>query len=134
MVSEDHPVRKVLEKIVADTKITAEQVRELENFISEDWIIDELEAEVLFRVNKALGSNEDDCPEWTEFFLRSICKLVVMEMSSPGEIDQSEGDWLGEMFEKYSVENESQEKLLFELQKSTTSIEGKIAEKIQPID
>ncbi len=133
MVSENHPVREVLKKVVADTSINANQVRELEQFVKGDWVIDEQEAKFLFRVNQALGSNHDDCPEWTDFFVTSISRLVVMDMNSPGQIDEEEGDWLAGIFDEYSVDNESQKKLVFELQKSTTSIGGKLGKQLDSI-
>ncbi|MFK7766262.1 MAG: hypothetical protein AB8B55_03390 [Mariniblastus sp.] len=133
MVAENHPVREVLKKVVADGSINAEQVKELEQFVKGDWVIDEQEAKFLFRVNQALGSNHDDCSEWTDFYVTSICRLVVMDMNSPGQIDSEEGDWLSSMFDEYAVENDSQKKLIFELQKSTTSIEGKLGERLDSI-
>ena len=133
MVAENHPVREVLKQVVTQTTVSAEQVRILEQFVKQDWVIDEHEAKFLFRVNQALGSNHDDCAEWTDFYVTSICRLVVMDMNSPGQIDSEEGDWLASMFDKYSVDNDSQKKLMFELQKSTTSIKGKLGERLDSI-
>jgi len=132
MVAEDHPVREVLKNVVADAAINADQVRELEKFVREDWIIDDREAKFLFRVNHALGDNQDDCPEWTRFFVYTIARLVVLDMNTPGQIDEAEGDWLGEMFDEYSVGNDSELALIAELQKTTTLIAGKIGQRIQP--
>ena len=128
---ENHPVREVLQNVVQNAAINADQVKQLEQFVREDWVIDENEAKFLFRVNKALGDNEDDCPEWTQFFVTSISRLVVMDMNTPGEIDETEGDWLAEMLDEFSIDNDSEKKLIFELQKTTSSIAGKLGQRIQ---
>lgn len=131
MGMENHPVREVLQNVVQNAAINADQVKQLEQFVREDWVIDENEAKFLFRVNKALGDNEDDCPEWTQFFVTSISRLVVMDMNTPGEIDETEGDWLAEMLDEFSIDNDSEKKLIFELQKTTSSIAGKLGQRIQ---
>lgn len=134
MGSENHPVREVLRNVVKNAEINAEQVKELEQFVRKDWVIDEEEAWLLFRVNKALGSDHLECPEWTEFFVSTISRFVVMDMNSPGEIDEAEGDWLANMLEEYSVDNDTERKLIYELQKTTTSISGKLGQRFQSLD
>jgi len=132
MVAEDHAVREVLKKVVADAAINAEQVQELENFVRQDWVIDQDEAKFLFRVNHAIGEYDENCPQWTKFFVTSIARMVVFDMNTPGQIDTAEGDWLGEMFDEFSVGNESESALIADLKKTTSSISGKIAQRIQP--
>lgn len=134
MSSDDHPVREVLTKVIQDAAINPAQVKELERFVREDWIIDHDEAKFLFRVNQALGCNEDDCAEWTKFFVTSICRFVVQDLDTPGEIDATEGDWLAEMLETFSVANDSENALILELQNTTTSIGGKLGQRIQSLE
>ena len=134
MGSENHRVREVLKDVVEQRTINPDQVKELERFVREDWVIDENEAKFLFRVNHALDSNEDDCAEWIQFFVTSIARFVVLDMNSPGEIDEAEGDWLADMLDEFSVDNDAEKKLIFELQKTTTSIAGKLAQRIQSTD
>ena len=131
---DNHPVREMLHKIVQEAAINADQVRELERFVKEDWVIDKDEAKLLFRINRALDDSENICSEWTQFFVASISRLVVMDMNSPGEIDESEGDWLADMMNEFSIDNESEQKLIFELQKTTSSIGGKLGSWIQSFD
>jgi len=129
--SDNQPVRDVLKEVLADQSINAEQVRELEKFVGKDRVIGQNEAKFIFRINQALGSNHDDCVEWTQFFVTTISRFVVMDMNSPGEIDESEGDWLAGMLDEYSVGNHSEKSLLLEIQKCTTSIKGRLSERIQ---
>ena len=131
---DNHPVREMLQKIVQEATINADQVRELERFVKEDWVIDEDEAKLLFRINGALEGSDNICPEWTQFFVASISRLVVMDMNSPGEIDESEGNWLAEMMNEFSIDNESEQKLILELQKTTSSIGGRLGSWIQSFD
>jgi len=131
MDSENHPVRNVLQKVVQDAAINADQVKELEEFVNADWVIDQDEAKFLFRVNRALVDSEHICREWTEFFVTSISRFVVMDLNTPGEIDEAEGDWLADMMNEFSIDNESERKLIFELRKTTSSIGGKLGTWIQ---
>ena len=131
MGSENHPIREVLQKVVQDAAINADQVKKLEEFVNADWVIDEDEAKFLFRVNRALVDSEHVCPEWTEFFVTSITRFVVMDLNTPGEIDEAEGDWLADMMNEFSIDNESERKLIFELRKTTSSIGGKLGTWIQ---
>ena len=131
MGSEDHPVREIIQQVVESTRITADQVRSLEDFVKADWVVDHEEAKFLFKVNRALGQNHDDCPEWTEFFVRTVCRLIVMDMDTPGHIDEEEGDWLDEMFTSFAVDNDSEHALLAEIRKTTTQVDGKFAARLQ---
>jgi hypothetical protein len=131
MVSEDHPVRKLLAEVVKATVVNAEQVAILEDYIKKDWVVDQKEAHLLFRVNEALGSNHDDCPEWADFFVTTITRFVVMDMSTPGEIDEIEGDWLEEMLVECAVGNIAERRLIADIKKTTTSIKGKVVHRFQ---
>ncbi len=134
MVAEDHAVREVLKKVVADSAINAQQVEALENFVRQDWVIDQNEAKFLFRVNHAVGKNDEDCPQWTQFFVTSIARLVVFDLNTPGQIDEAEGDWLAEMLDENSVGNDSELALIAEIKKNTTSVSGKIAQRLPTND
>ena len=132
MGSDNHPVREVLRDIIENSFISVEQVKTLEDFVRQDWVIDKDEAKLLLRVNHALKENHDGCVEWTSFFVTSISRLVIFDMNSPGEIDTDEGDWLAAMLDEYSVGNNSEKQMLLELQKLSSSIKGKLGDRIQP--
>jgi len=55
MGSDNHPVREVLRDIIESSSISAEQVKTLEDFVRQDWVIDKDEAKLLLRVNHALN-------------------------------------------------------------------------------
>ena len=132
MGSANHPVRDILKNIFDSCSISAEQVKHLEDFVQQDWVIDKNEAEQLLRVNHALNQNDENCPEWSDFFVTSISRLIIFDMNSPGEIDAEEGDWMTSMLEKYSIGNKSEKQLMRKIQKLASSIKGKLSDQIQP--
>ncbi|MEM7476455.1 MAG: hypothetical protein AAF483_15805 [Planctomycetota bacterium] len=116
---------EVLAQILDSGVVTAAQVGALQKCVDADWVVDKQEAETLLRANHALGENDEDCPEWGDFFIASITKLLVRDMETPGEIDPQEGDWLGNALELHGVNNSSQQRLLREIKETTSKIEGK---------
>ena len=120
---------EVLQQIISNKKVTAAEVKILSDKVNENWQIDLSEAEILFRVNKSVS---DVCPEWTEFFVNSVSRLIVMDMNTPGEINDSEGDWLVDMLEAHGADNGPQESLVNELRQMSGKIGGRIGEQIQP--
>jgi len=75
---------EVLRQIDSTKKVTAADVKILSDKINANWKIGLSEAEILFKVNKFI---DEGCPEWTEFFVSSISRLIVMDMNTPGEIN-----------------------------------------------
>ena len=123
---------EVLRQIVSTKKVSAADVKILSDKVNEDWTIDLNEAEILFKVNQAIGSADSDCPEWTEFFVKSISGLIEMDMNTPGEVNDSEGDWLANMFESHDAGNQTQKSLVHQLRELSGKIGGRIGEQIQP--
>lgn len=120
---------EVLRQIISTKKVTAPEVKILSDKVNQNWKIDLSEAEILFRVNKSVN---DICPEWTEFFVSSVSRLIVMDMNTPGEINDSEGDWLADMLEAHGADNATQKSLVYELRRMSGKIGGRIGEQIQP--
>ena len=123
---------EILEKIMKDGTVDSQEVTALENMVNADWVVDQNEVELLFKVNQAIGDNDEDCPEWTKFFVATVTRLLVADMETPGTIDTEEGDWLGNLFEQNAVGNKTEKDLIYEIQNTTTSINGKISELIKP--
>ena len=55
-----------------------------------------------------------------------------MDMNTPGEINDSEGDWLADMFETHAADNSTQKSLVEELRNLSGRIGGRIGEQIKP--
>ena len=125
---------EILEKIMQDGKVDVQEVNALENMVKADWVVDHHEVELLFKVNNAIGDNDEACPQWTKFFIATVTRLLVADMDTPGTIDTEEGNWLGNVFEKYSVGNKTENDLMHEIKNTTTAIHGKIGEVIKPYE
>ena len=133
MESENLTPSEVLDKIQRTKRIDKSDVAVLENKVNENWQVTLNEAEVLFRVNQILKDADDECPEWVEFFVDCVSRVLVMDMNTPGEIDESEGDWLADMFKNYSAGNSAQEKLVHTIQAMASKINGQIGQQIKPL-
>ena len=120
---------EVLRQIDSTKKVTAADVKVLSDKVNSNWKIGLGEAEILFKINKSV---DEACPEWTEFFVSSISRLIVMDMNTPGEINDSEGDWLADMFEAHAADNSTQKSLVEELRNLSGRIGGRIGEQIKP--
>lgn len=121
----------ILNEIIASAHVDPGQVKALEGFVNADWVVDHDETELLFKVNQALADNDEACPEWSDFFVSTVTKMLVMDMETPGEIDSEEGNWLGSLFDQYSVGNFTETRLCNEIKETTTKIEGKILERFE---
>lgn len=131
-MSSKEDAEKILSEIQASQAVNAGQVKSLQQLVDLDWIVDHDETELVFKANQAIGANDEDCPEWKDFFVSTVCRIVVLDMETPGEIDVQEGDWLGGLWEQYSIGNNSEQRLCTELAQTTSKIEGKLASRISP--
>ena len=125
---------EILEKIMKDGVVDKREIDALERLVKADWVVDRHEVELLFKVNKAIGENDDQCPGWTRFFVATVTRLIVADMETPGTIDADEGDWLGEVFEAHSVGNDTEKQLIYDIQNTTTSVSGKISKLMKPFE
>ena len=123
---------EILKKIMRDGTVDSQEVDALEQMVKADWVVDRHEVELLFRVNKAVGENDEACPQWSKFFVATVTRLLIADMETPGTIDADEGDWLGKVFEENAIGNKTEKDLMFEIQNTTTSIAGKIGDLIKP--
>lgn len=121
---------EILEKVLGDGQVDADEVRALERRLQRDWVVDRGEVELLFRVNRALGEQAEPCGEWTEFFVNHVARLLIMDIDTPGEIDQAEGDWLAGMLDQYGTGNSAESALLGALQRSASRISGRLVERL----
>ena len=124
----------LIQKILANGNVTADEVRSLEKSVESDWVIDKSEVELLFRANKAIGEKDEDCPEWTAFFVKTVTRLVVLDLFTPGEIDQEEGDWLADLIDSHSTGNFSENQLMSEIRNTTSSISGRLGERMKSFE
>ncbi len=123
----DATPRQILDTIASDGRVDAAEVAQLQQSFESDWVIDRAEAELLFEINRRVGS-EDNAKEWSQFFVNAITKFVVFDMETPGEVDNAEGNWLAAMLSDPQTETENA--LLQEIKAKSTSIGGGLADKL----
>lgn len=79
--------------ILADGKIDLAEVEQIRTAIYEDGRIDSEEANFLFDLNDCCSGAENDA-SWQALFVDAICSHLLDDISSPGEIDSDEAEWL----------------------------------------
>ena len=80
-------------ELLADGIIDVGEVKELEEVLYTDGIIDKNEADFLFELNNAV-SGKKNAPEWKEFFVNAITSFVLDDDQSNGEVDDNEAQYL----------------------------------------
>ena len=80
-------------ELLTDGIINAGEVKELEEVLYEDGVIDKDEADFLFELNNAV-SGKENAPEWKDFFVKAITSFVLDDEQSNGEVDADEAKYL----------------------------------------
>ena len=80
-------------ELLTDGIINAGEVKELEEVLYEDGVIDKDEADFLFELNNAV-SGKANAPEWKDFFVKAITSFVLDDEQSNGEVDADEAKYL----------------------------------------
>jgi len=66
----------------------------LEEHFNSHSTVDQSKADLLFHISAVVSSNPKTCSAWQALFLQSVCRFVVFDLNSPGEIAESEANWL----------------------------------------
>lgn len=122
--------RNLVQAILNDGQLDDSRIDQIERALKSDWIVDRSEIELLFQVNQKLGEQDEQTPRWTDLFVDNVARLVVMDLDSPGEIDESEGDWLAEIFDRYSVGNTTERRLVQEIRNLASTVRGRFGERL----
>jgi hypothetical protein len=120
-----------IDGLIARGFVNDADVQSLEKHVNSDWIVDHSEVEALFRMNQAIGHRDEECPAWGEFFVAAASRLIVLDLDTPGEIDEREGDWLEDLLQRYSIGNQSEGRLLDEIRATAKKISGRVAKRMQ---
>ena len=124
------------EAIIADGIVDAEEVEMLKKVIygaggAGGADVDRTEADCLFDINDATTSNDGHDSSWQDFFVEAISKHVLEDEESPGEIDESEGDWLISKVEGDGEYDLNEKALLAHIKENAKDIAGKLKFKIE---
>ncbi len=116
---------QILEFFKDGGSINQKGIDALTRHLNADWVIDLNEAEFLFQVNSAIGDRDEAIELWGPFFVDNISRLVLFDLHTPGEIDETEGNWLAEMFEKFGCGNQSEKSLIEYIKDNAKSVAGR---------
>lgn len=83
--------RDLAARAVADGEIDADEVLALRRVAWPDGMIDAIEAEALFTINRRLASPS---AEWTDFFVEALVSYCVTQGRVRGYVEQPTADWL----------------------------------------
>ena len=122
--------------VVEDGIVDADEVEMLRKVVygvggSGGADVDRSEADVLFDINDATTGNEGHDPSWQAFFVEAIAKHVLEDETSPGEIDEEEGEWLIEKIEGDGEYDANEKALLAYIKANATAIAGRLKFKIE---
>jgi hypothetical protein len=125
----------IKEAILEDGIIDADEVQMLGKVIYGEGgaggsAVDRAEADFLFELNDAVSGKDND-PSWQNFFVEAISKHVLEDETSPGEIDEEEGDWLISKIEGDGEYDPIEKALLAKIKSDAKSISGKLKFKIE---
>lgn len=86
----DH-ARECVMRLSATETVTPADVAVLERQILGEGALTRADVEALFAIE---GQLRERCPEWSEFFIRSVTDHVVWSSRPTGIIDDIKGEWL----------------------------------------
>ena len=119
---------EILDHVIEGGIIDRQGIDALTRHLNEDWVIDLHEAEFLFQVNHAIGGRDENIEGWSDFFVDNICRLILFDLHSPGELDEAEGNWLADQLGKHGCDNLTEKALIEEVRKKAQKIEGRFAQ------
>jgi len=87
------PLSELVEDIVADGIVDADEVSKMRERLYADGVIDREESDFIFAVNDAVSGNAND-PGWQALFVQALTDHVLADDISPGAVDDDETEYL----------------------------------------
>lgn len=114
-------------ELLADGVIDASEAKKLEKLLFADGKIDSEEAEFIFEINDAVSGKNNDIA-WDELFVKAIISYMLDDTDSPGEIDETEADWLYNRIKGDGQIDKLERKLLLQLKTQSKNFPSKLEE------
>lgn len=86
----------LVQAIIEDGKIDADEIQQLKDNLYTDGTIDRDELDAVFQINDAVSDNAENDPSWPNEFARIVADGVLKDENSPGVIDSEEATYLTE--------------------------------------
>ena len=99
--------------------ILSEEVTQFAIYCYEGGVISKTKAEMAFQIN-SLITEEKNTSAWSNLFVKIISDYLLQDLSSPGEVDCSECNWLLREIQNHQAPNSNQKKLVRYLKIHTT--------------
>lgn len=120
-------LQELKNKLLADGIIDASEAKEVESLLFADGKIDLEEAEFIFEINDAVSGKSNDIA-WTKLFIKAITSFLLDDEESPGEIDESESDWLYNKIKGDGQIDDIERELLLHLKSQAKNFPAKLEE------
>ncbi len=85
----------------------------------EGGIISKSKAEMAFQINELIPEDKNTAA-WSTLFVKIISDYLLQDLSSPGEVDCSECNWLLKEIQEHKAPNANQKKLVHYLKIHTS--------------
>ncbi|MBS1495120.1 MAG: TerB family tellurite resistance protein [Bacteroidetes bacterium] len=108
-------------KLISNSSIGLDDVKEIRELIFEDGKIDSDEANFLFYINNKFSSANNHT-SWSELFIDGICSFLLQDENSPDNVDEKEADWLLKHIESDGKIDPVEKELLKTLKNRSKSI------------
>jgi len=103
---------EIKREIFADGHLSADEVKKLEAWLYGGEGMNQEKGNILFELKNHGISKEKQIPEFKKLFIEAICKLLLEDEISPGEIDDNEAKWLRGKIQTNGARDELDEDLL----------------------
>lgn len=124
-------LEKIASEAITQGFVDPETVTALTKHCDAHSVICQDKANLLFSINASVRTSQQNCPAWHQLFAQTICRFVVFDMNSPGEIAESESQWLIQQITNSEELTESETSLLKEIQEHAISLTPAIRDLVE---
>jgi uncharacterized membrane protein len=126
-------LEQIASKAIEQGFVDPEMVADIEKYYDAHSVICSDKANLLLNVNSAVRSDPRNCSAWAKLFAQAICRFVVFDLQSPGEVEEEESQWLEQYLAKEEGLSEAEVRLLKEIQEDACRISPAIQRLIDQI-
>jgi hypothetical protein len=109
--------------ILEDGVIDVTEVAAIKADVFADGVIDQNEVRDLFELNNAVSGKDND-PSWEKLMVEAVTSYCLEDETSPGVVDQEEGDFLADMIEGDEQVDAIEVAILTAIKAQATAIES----------
>jgi hypothetical protein len=126
-------LEKIASKAIEQGFVDPESVTSMTKHYDAHALVCQDKADLLFTINAGVRTSQQNCPAWNQLFAQAICRFVVFDLNSPGEIAESESQWLLQQLSNLEELTESEICLLKEIQENAISVTPAVRELVDRV-